>query len=234
MVAVAIVLSTVLSYGLGWFLGVPLLVPFLNSLASFPFMVTALARGSLGLAIGRMLVWALTMAVCATVLSYWRPWQTDTLFIRGAAYRTQMFAWVMTGHGAESTPSQFLPQHARDAAVFSVLAAGTGGALAVPMGAALMNDMGHYAGALAAASAHPVQTLVLAWHPWAVIRIVSFVAIGVVLSAPLWSRVGRCRVNWTEGRRVLALAGAGLIVDVALKWMLAPAWQRLLLRAVGW
>jgi len=229
-----IVLTTVASYAAGWAIGLPLLVPFLNTIAAFPFMVAALAKGSLRLAISRMLVWALTMAVCATVLSYWWPWTTETLFLRGAEYRTEMFAWVMTGRGAESAPSQFLPMHARDAALFSVLALATGGVLAMPMGAALMNYMGHYVGALAAASAHPMATMLLAWHPWSIVRIVSFVTIGVVLSAPLWSRVGRFRVDWPEGRRMLVLAGAGLILDVTMKWLLATAWQRLLLRVVGW
>lgn len=229
-----VVLTTVASYIAGWLIGLPFLVPFLNTLASFPFMVMALARGSLRTAIGRMLVWALTMAVCATAWSYWQPWATDTLFLRGAEYRIEMFAWVMTGRGVESVPSAFIPQHAMHAALFSALALATGGVLAMPMGAALMNDMGHYVGTLAGASASPLLTAFLAWHPWSIVRIVSFVAIGVVLSGPLWSRAGGFRTDWREGRRILALAGAGLITDVVMKWLLAPAWQRLLLRVVGW
>src|SRR5262249_30077642 len=127
----AIVVSTVASYAVGWAIGVPVLVPFLNTLAAFPLMVAALRRGNLRLAVARMLVWALAMGVCATALSYVRPTRTETLFLRGQAYRTEMFAWVMTGRGAESSPSQFIPQHARDAAIFSTLALATGGALAM-------------------------------------------------------------------------------------------------------
>ena len=231
--AAAIVVLTVLSYGVGWVLGVPALVPFLNTLASVPFMVAALARGGLRLAVARMLVWAASMAVCATFLSYVQPWRTESLFLGAAAYRTEMFAWVFTGRGAESTPSQFVPQHAMHAAAFSSLALATGGVLAMPMGAVLMNQMGHYVGALAAASAHPVRTLAIGWHPWSLIRIASFVTIGVVLSAPLWERIGKFRVDRPDARRVLALAAAGLILDVALKWLLAPAWQRLLLGSLG-
>jgi len=232
--ALAIVLATLLSYALAWAIGVPLLVPILNTLASFPFMVLALKRGDLRLAIARMLLWALTMGVAATLLSYARPSQTDAVFLRGEAYRTEMFAWVMTGRGVESSPSRFLPQHARDAAIFAVLALATGGALAMPMGAALMNYMGHYVGTLAAASRHPAQTMVLAWHPWAVIRVISFVAIGVVLSVPVLSRIAKFRVDWNAARPLLMWAGTGLVLDVLLKTLLAPAWQRLLLRIVGW
>ena len=82
-------------------------------------MVLALRRGDLRLAVARMLIWALTMAVVATLLSYAWPAQTDALFLRGEAYRMEMFAWVLTGQGAESTPSQFIPQQIGHAALFS-------------------------------------------------------------------------------------------------------------------
>src|SRR5947207_220863 len=107
-------------------------------------MVAAIKRGDLRLAVTRMLLWALTMGVCATLLSYARPEGTDALFIRAGAYRAEMFAWVMTGQGAESSPALFIPMHIRDSTLFSVLALATGGVLAMPMGAMLMNYMGHY------------------------------------------------------------------------------------------
>jgi hypothetical protein len=229
-----IILATILSYALGWLIGIPALVPLLNTLASFPFMVAALKRGQPRVAIARMLLWALTMAVCATMLSYFQPWRTDALFLRGASYREEMFAWVATGRGAESMPSRFIPQQAMHASVFALLATATGGVLAMPMGAVLMNYMGHYAGMLGAASARPALTMLVAWHPWAVIRVVCFVVIGVVLSAPVLARVGGFSVDWRAARTPMIWACAGLLADVVLKWLLAPEWQRLLLRVVGW
>ena len=233
MAAASIALLTTASYALGWLLSIPILVPFLNTLASYPFMVLALKDGDVRRAIARMLVWAATMGVCATLFSYARPADTARLFVRATAYRNEMIAWVMTGRGAESTPSVFIPQQAEQATLFSALALASGGTLAMPMGAVLMNDMGHYVGTLAAMSRHPLVTMVLGWHPWAVIRIASFVVIGVVLSAPLLARVGRFRVNWTSARTPFVLACAGLVVDVVLKSLLAPAWQRILVRLVA-
>ena len=229
-----VVALTIFSYAVGWLIGIPALMPLLNTAASFPFMVGALRRGRVRFAIRQMMIWALTLAVCATLLSYVDPARTDTLFIRGAAYRTEMFAWVLTGRGAESTPSLFLPQQAMHAALFALLAAATGGVLAMPMGAVLMNYMGHYVGALAAASAHPALTMVLGWHPWAVIRIASFVALGVILSMPLIARIASCDVDWCAARTPLVWACAGLFTDVVMKTLLAPAWQRLLRHIVGW
>jgi len=210
------------------------MLPLLNTAASFPFMVRGLKRGDLDAAIGRMILWGLTLAVCATWLSYRDPAATDRIFLRGEAYRREMFAWVMTGQGAESVPSVFIPQQARQTAVFVALALASGSVLAMPMGAALMNYMGHYVGALAAASTHPAQAAALAWHPWAVIRIISFVVLGVVLSLPVLSRVLKFSVDWRRARRLLMFATAGLAADILLKSLLAPAWQRLLLRAAGW
>jgi hypothetical protein len=111
-----------------------------------------------------------------------------------------------------------------------------------------MNQMAVYAGSLAAASARPAATVLLAWHPWAVIRIASFVVIGVVLSQPLvcaafafraqkWKIVSRSFAlgrDTRDSRRLLVLASAGLVIDAAVKTMLAPLWQSLLLRVAGW
>ncbi len=140
----------------------------------------------------------------------------------------------MTGTGAESTPSQFIPQQAGHAVIFSALALATGGVVAMAMGAVLMNYMGHYVGALAASSARPMLTMLLAWHPWAVIRVISFVVIGVILSTPLLTRIAGARIDWRAARSLLLAAYAGLVVDVVLKALFAPSWQRLLLRVVGW
>jgi hypothetical protein len=234
LTAIAIVAVTAASYGVAWLFNIPLLVPILNTAASFPFMVLALTGGNLRLAIGRMLLWALTLGVSATSLSYARPAATDRFFLRSEAYRIEMFAWVMTGRGAESMPSQFIPQQAGQAALFAGVALASGGVLAMPMGAMLMNDMGHYVGTLAARSTHPALAVILAWHPWAVIRVISFVILGVVLSTPLLSRLAGFEAEWRGARPFVRVAAAGLVLDVVLKWMLAPTWQRLLLRAAGW
>src|SRR3954466_15362127 len=231
--AALIVLATLLSYCVGWAFGVPVLRPILNTLASFPFMVLALRRGDLRLAVARMLLWALTMGVAATLLSYARPAETGALFLRGESYRAEMFAWVLTGQGAESTPSQFIPQQAGHAVLFSALAVATGGAAGRPVGAVLMNYMGHYVGTLAAAIRRPALTMILGWHPWAVLRVISFVVIGGVLSIPPLSRVTPIPVQRAPARTLLIWAGCGLVADVVLKTLLAPAWQRMLLRVIS-
>jgi len=60
------------------------------------------------------------------------------------------------------------------------------------------------------------------------------VTLGVVLSAPLLSRLRRFTIDWRTTRAFVVAACAGLVADIVLKALLAPAWQRLLLRVVGW
>src|SRR4051794_10237983 len=186
---VAIVAGTAASYVVAAAIGVPVLVPILNTLPAFPFMIASLRRGQAGEAIVRMLIWAAALAVCATAFSYARTADAGRLFIHGESYRREMFAFVLTGVGAEGDVRQFLPMHALHAVVFCALALATGSLAAMPMGAALMNYMAYYVGSLAAASAHPLRAVALAWVPWSLIRIASFVTLGVVLAGPVLGRI---------------------------------------------
>jgi hypothetical protein len=234
MVPAAIVCATAASYVLAIAIGMPLLVPFLNVLAGFPFMVASLQRRRIGEAIGRMLLWAATMAVCGTLFSYVATADAGRLFLRGETYRQEMFEFVRTGSGTEGNIRLFLPQHLAHAAAFSALALATGSTLAMPLGAVLMNYMGYYVGALAAASAHPWRAMAVAWVPWSVLRIASFVVLGVVLSGPVLGRVLRFDYRLRDQRRWVMLAALGLIADVLLKWGAAPAWRTLIRSAAGW
>jgi hypothetical protein len=231
---VAIVAGTALSYVVAAMAGVPVLVPILNTLPAFPFMIGSLRRGQAGEAIVRMLVWAAALAVCATAFSYARTADAGRLFIHGEAYRREMFTFLLTGAGAEGDIGQFLPVHALHAVLFCALALATGSLAAMPMGAALMNYMAYYAGALAASSAHPLRAVALAWVPWSIVRIASFVTLGVVLGGPVLGRLFGFPFSLPDQRRWLTLALAGLALDVVLKWALAAAWRDLIRGAAGW
>lgn len=228
--AAVIVFGTAVSYLIGWLLHVPLLVPILNVLPAYPLMVLSLRSGNVSQAVGRMWIWAAALAVCATSMSFLAPEETARLFLHGDAYRREMFAFVLTGRGAEGNIRVFLPQHAAHALVFCGLALASGSLLAMPLGAVLMNYMSHYAGALAAASARPLMAVALAWVPWAIIRVASFVALGVVLGGPVLSRALGFRYRLRDQRHWILAALCGLLLDVVLKWALAPHW-RLLIRA---
>lgn len=234
LIPAAIVGGTAVSYVVAAVVGVPALVPVFNVIPAFPFMVASLRRGSVGDAIWRMLIWAAALAVCATVFAYVDTAEAGRLFLRGETYRREMFEYLTTGSGREGDPRAFIPQHLGHAAVFCVLALVTGAALAMALGALLMNYMAYYVGALGAASAQPWQAMLLAWVPWALIRVASFVTLGVVLGGPLLARLLGFRFRLVEQRRWLTFAAAGLALDILLKWLLAPVWREMIRNAAGW
>ena len=231
---VIIVAGTALSYVVAAAIGVPALVPILNALPAFPFMIASLRRGQIAEAIVRMLVWAAALAVCATAFSYVRTADAGRLFLHGEAYRQEMFTYLLTGAGEEGDIRRFLPMHGLHAIVFCALALATGSLAAMPMGAALMNYMAYYVGALAASSGHPLRVIALAWVPWSLIRIASFVTLGVVLSGPVLGRLLGFPYALRDQRRWAGLALTGLAADVMLKWALAHAWREMIRSAAGW
>lgn len=230
---VFIVAGTVLSYAVGLAIGVPWLVPLLNTLPAYPFLIGSLRRRRVDEAVLRMIVWAAALGISATTLSYLAPDSMAQLFVHGEAYRKEMFVFVTTGQGAEGDIRLFLPQHLGHAAAFCVLALATGSLLAMPLGAVLMNYMAFYVGALGATSVHPLAAMALAWVPWALIRIVSFITLGVVLGAPVLGRLFGFEYRLGEQRRWLTWAFTGLVIDILLKWALAPSWRGLILSAAG-
>jgi len=229
-----LVTGAALSYPVGWLIGVPAAVPALNALPAFPSLYVSLSQGKTNRAIVEMLVWAAALAVCSTVASYLDPLTAGRLFINAASYRREMFFWVLTGSGAESDPARFVPMQAVHAAVFCGLSLVSASVVSMAMGAVLMNYMGAYVGSLAAVSRHPVLTAFAAWVPWALIRIASFVTLGVLLAGPLASRLLGFRYRLRDHFPLLMLALIGLLADVLLKAALAPPWHLLLRRLVGW
>jgi hypothetical protein len=227
------ILATVASYALGWLIGLPVLVPFLNAAVPWWLMTSELRGGRTSRAIAVMLVWAATMGVVSTTTAWLRPAEARALFLR-SDYRDEMHAWVRTGIGAETTPSIFLPRHIAYAGAFAGTSILTGGMLAMPMGAVLMNSMGDYVGSMAGSSARPIASAVLGWHPWAVLRVCGFVILGVVLSGVVLSRVLGFPFSLVRERRWLVIGASLLALDVALKLGLGPMWGRLLRDVAGW
>ncbi|MEZ5317637.1 MAG: hypothetical protein R2752_09580 [Vicinamibacterales bacterium] len=235
MLILAVVLATIASYALGWLLGVPVLVPLLNTAPAWWLMAREFRRGRVLHAVAAMLVWAATMAAASTTMSalgWSRTGDTD-LFLR-PDYRAEMIHWVRTGVGAESQPAVFVPRQVGTAIVFAGVALGTGGLAAMPMGAVLVNQMGNYVGAMAGASANPFPSVVLGWHPWAVIRVIAFVILGTLLSGVMIARWTGTPYRLATYRPWLWLAIALLVLDVILKVLLAPSWALLLRGLAGW
>jgi len=203
-------------------------LPILATVAVYPIMASFVVRGRQDAAAGAVLLWAAALSASVIVLSARNPERAGTLIIHGPAYRDEMFAFIRTGRGREGDPARYLPQHAAHLAAFTALSALSGGLLGIALGAVLVAFMSYYVGALAAAGGAPWLAFVLGWPPYALIRVVAYVLLGVALSRPLLAVVGRLSIPFAR-RRAFYLAAAGLLlIDAALKGLLAPIWAGLL------
>jgi hypothetical protein len=217
--------ATLVSYPLGVLIGVPFLLPALNTLPAYLTMAALLQKGERRQAVGAMLVWAAALAVFGTLTFALWPRPLDGLVLNGPRYRDEMFTWILTGFGREGRPSLFLPQHLGHLAGFVVLSLATASALSIALGAVLMNFMAFYVASLSRAGVPGWAVLLLGWQPWALCRVAAFCTLGVVLSEPLLARVRGYRYAGLRAARPYLLAAcAGILADWILKAALAPTW----------
>ena len=168
------------------------------------------------------IVWAWLLSLGVIVLVLWMPEAARAGIWNGETYRQEMFGWIATGIGRENDPRAFIPVHLLHLGIFLVLTWVSGGYLGLALGAALVGYMSYFVGSYAAASGHPFLGSVAAWVPWSVIRVLAFVLLGALFARPLLVR----RV-WPFGRReyrLMALALSGILADIVLKALCAPAY----------
>jgi hypothetical protein len=188
-------------------------------------MAALLKRGDRRGAVVAMLCWAGGVAVCATASFALWPSPVDRLILHGPEYRDEMFAWIRTGQGTESSLLLFVPQHATHLALFVAASLLTGSALSIAMGAVLMNYMSFYVASLFRAGTPAWAVVLLGWQPWALCRVAAFAILGAVLGEPLILRMaGRRYPGLRAARPWLIAAFALLLADVAIKAALAPRW----------
>jgi hypothetical protein len=217
--------ATLVSYPLGLLIGIPFVLPALNTLPAYLTMAALLQKGERRAAVVAMLVWAAALAVCGTVTFALWPRPVDGLVLNGPRYRDEMFAWILTGFGREGRPSLFLPQHLGHLAGFVVLSLATASALSIALGAVLMNFMSFYVASLWRAGVPGWAVLLLGWQPWAICRVAAFCTLGVVLSEPLLARVKKYEyAGFRSAKPYLWWAAGGILADWILKAALAPTW----------
>jgi hypothetical protein len=225
-------IGTAASTALGFSLPTQALLPILNVLIPYPVMYSLLANEHRKRAFATMLFWALCMGLVSVWAVVHYPQQARHSIFYGEYYQEQMFHWIKTGVGAEGNPLQFIPQHLIHFIIFCVLSAISAGFLSLLMGAVLMNYMSFYVGSLIAASSDTFKAVLMGWHPWSIIRVASYVMLGVILAEPLICKITKRDYNYFEVRPYFWIAITGIAVDILMKALLAPTWGLMLRRII--
>ncbi len=201
------------------------IVPIICVIPAYPVMIFYLKQNLKLKAIIIMLFWAALLGLSMTLLIYSLPDYAKSHILNGEKYKKEMIEWVLTGIGKESNAHQFIPQHILELAIFSFLSLLSGSLLSIILGAFLMNYMSYYVAHLALHGKN-AWLLLLGWHPWSLLRIISYVILGVILSEPLLSKL--FKYNFKFNRKYLIIALAFWIADLTIKASLANKWHILL------
>lgn len=177
------------------------------------------------------MLWAALLSAGVVLLVRYAPEAARDGILHGESYRAEMFSWIETGLAPENDWRAFLPQHLLHLAAFALLAWLSGGYLGLVLGAGLMGYMSYFVGSYAVASGAPVAGALVAWVPWSVVRVAAFVALGGVLARPRLVderfALGPRELPW-----ILA-AAAGILIDLSVKALCAPAYGRFLRRLLA-
>ncbi len=227
-----IFLSTFLSYIIGIFIGKKLLLPIINISFAYPLMIYFVLKGKRREAIFSMLLWALSLMIFGTIVFSIFHEKAENIVINGKSYKEEMFEWIKTGVGRESNPKDFIPQHLIHAGVFVILSLLSASFLSIIMGTIMVNYMNFYVAQLIIHSKNKAIPIILGWHFWSIIRVFSFVIIGVLISEPLLSLIKKKKPQIGKEKFLLFLAISGLILDIILKTLFSPLIGNILRKAL--
>ena len=203
-------------------------LPLLNTIGIYPLFFYNLQNRNYRRALNQMLIWAVVMSITIILLSYAFNADIGSRIFRGEHYRDEMFQWIKTGIGEESMPSQFIPKHILHFILFVLLTIFTGGFASLFFGSVLLNYMNYYVGSLFANSTNPLLLFLFAWQPWAIIRVIGYIAIAIGLSEISFSYFLKRPVKKDAIKNYFLGGLFCIILDLFLKTLLAPTWQKVL------
>jgi hypothetical protein len=207
------------------------LLPLLAPLTLYPTFQTRVKAGDVRGAWLAGMAWAILLSLGVIALTQIAPEAAARGILNGEPYRKEMFGWITTGIAPENSPRQFVPIHLLHLSLFALLTYVSAGYLGLVLGAALTGYMSYFVGCYAAASHHPLLGSIVAWVPWSVLRVAAFVLLGALLSRPLLLR--RLWPFDRQDARLFALVGTGIVADLLIKTLAAPAYGRALRALAG-
>jgi hypothetical protein len=202
--------------------GSRLALPLLTAIAGyFPFLLRIQVSLLDGFLI--LLWWTVILSILVLWFSRRQPELMRSLIWRSQEYSDSMFRWIETQQLPEGSTRQVLFFHFKQTLIYCALAFLSANFFALILGSALLNYMNFYVASLARASAKPRKALWMGWNPWSIIRVVSFLYLGIVVSTPmLWLLIP---IPWKLRLALFAPGLAGIALDLVLKITLSKSWS---------
>jgi hypothetical protein len=182
------------------------------------------------------LAWALAWSVSTIATAAVSPDAAMRGIWHASGFRDEMVRWIATGVGPEGSIRLFLPRVLIEFALLVVLSALSGGAAGLLLGAILLAYMNGYVGWVVANAdprTGPIAAALLAWPPWSVARVVSFIVAGTASALWAYPRLYARGAPRAHTARLFGLAVALLLLDIGLKGWLAPIWREWLRALLG-
>jgi hypothetical protein len=200
-------------------------LPVLTAIAGyFPFVMEAQVSFTRGFLI--LVLWTLILSLLILWLSRMDPENWERLIWRSREYSDSMMRWIETGELPEGSPRQVIVSHFKQTVLYCLLAFLSLNFLSLVLGSALLNYMNFYVAHLSNRSSRPRLLLWIGWNPWSVIRVLSFLYLGMVVSAPtMWLLFS---ITWRPSFLLLLPGLIGLVLDLFLKLTLSHRWSRYL------
>jgi hypothetical protein len=182
------------------------------------------------------LAWAVAVSIVTVAAASRGPDAVARGIWHATAYRDEMLHWIATGVGAEGSIVRFLPRVLVEYVLVLILAAATSGVAALVLGALLLGYMNGYVGwvvANADPATGPLAAAFVAWPPWPMARVVSFVLAGTAAASWGYPRIYDRSGPRASVKRLFFASLAFLALDIALKAWLAPGWRMMLKALLG-
>lgn len=210
----------------------PWLMPILCGVVIYPLFLLKVKQQKYSVALAWVLWWTIWQSLTIIVATIFAPEIAAKVIINGTVYTEEMFHWILTGNGTESSLNLFLPIHIQQYIAVSILSFLTLGSASLFLGTYLLNYMNFYVSKLIQSSLYPGLAMLIGWPPWSVLRVIGFICTGIALTDLGLRLIARLRQDDYANAfsfRYLYL-GIGLVTaDIIVKAILAPIWRDFLL-----
>ena len=178
-------------------------------------------------------IWAITISITGIVLTIAFPELATKGILNGVKYKSDMFIWIATGVGTDSTPTQFIPIYTLHFIIFCIASLISMSLIGIIFGAYLMNYMNYYVGMLFLNVADPnfLSYLIVAafgWQIYAIINVIGFLFVGLALAIPLTAVLFKQKIPWNVIRNYVLIGLGFFILNIILRATLAPFYQQIL------